>query len=274
MNSDFVFRMGATHSICQDYAAAGELGQGGAYAIVSDGCSGSPTTGEPGSPYTDFGARFMVRAAQRYAAGVAAGEFPVERIAIETEGMARQARLPRTSLDATLLIAAAANGQVHVFQTGDGVVAWRRRSGEIGFTSLAFGNNMPFYLSYMLDARLRLQYFEQAQHWTLTEGALGRDRAVSAGDLSLESLVRHTVFDRGDIDLVLLMSDGAESFQLRDGHPVPLEHVLDQMFALKGLTGQFLGRRAGRFLGAFCAERGWKHADDFSVAGIHLGEAL
>ena len=80
-----------------------------------------------------------------------------------------------------------------------------------------------------------------------------------------------TTFRREDTELVLLFSDGISSFQLKDGTPIPLEQVLDQVFDLKGFAGQFLTRRCTRFLQKFCAENGWQHADDFSVGGLHLG---
>jgi len=63
MSADYFFRMGKTHTICQDYAIAGSReykidAEMGAfqYAILSDGCSGIPNLKAPGSPYTDFGA--------------------------------------------------------------------------------------------------------------------------------------------------------------------------------------------------------------------------
>lgn len=56
LTPDAFFTIGKTHTVCQDYAHAGFIpGTDQAYAIVSDGCSGSPDT--------DFGSRFMVTAA-------------------------------------------------------------------------------------------------------------------------------------------------------------------------------------------------------------------
>ena len=83
---------------------------------------------------------------------------------------------------------------------------------------------------------------------------------------------RELAFPTDLYDLVLLLSDGAESFHTKDGQPVELDLVLAQIFDFKGFAGQFLGRRCGRFLSSFCAENGWKHDDDFTVAGIYVGE--
>ena len=54
--ADAHFSIGKTHRVCEDYARAGLLPDGRAFAIVSDGCSSSPDT--------DFGSRLMTIAAQ------------------------------------------------------------------------------------------------------------------------------------------------------------------------------------------------------------------
>src|SRR5690348_10028206 len=115
MHADSFFRMGASHAVCQDYASAGQV-DGVAYAILSDGCSGSPAT--------DFGARFFVRAAEQRIRDIADGSLPAEDLVISAAQMATACRLPLACLDATLLFAASlGRGLVQVFQTGDGVIA-------------------------------------------------------------------------------------------------------------------------------------------------------
>jgi hypothetical protein len=289
MGSDFFFRMGSTHAVCQDYALAGQA-RGCHYAIVSDGCSGLPIAGEPGSPYTDYGARFLARAAQQNLPRISEGEFPAMDIITAASDVAYLARLPNVALDATLIVAATTpSDDVVVFQTGDGVVASRDLDGTIHYQTLSFGNGMPYYLSYVRDPRRREALFRPQK------GDVAPEVAEAAGTLEVTiglyrpqegwstPVVRNEAFDettpvermtrfrREQTDLVLIMSDGVESFQLKDGTTVPLEQVLEQLFAFKGFAGQFLVRRCNRFLQKFCADNGWHHSDDFGVAGIYMG---
>jgi hypothetical protein len=47
--------------------------------------------------------------------------------------------------------------------------------------------------------------------------------------------------------------------------------VVAEMLAIKGFAGEFVTRRAKRFLKDTVA-KGWHHDDDFAVAGIFLGD--
>ncbi len=271
MHADAFFRMGSTHSVCQDYAVAGERG-GVVYAIVSDGCSGIPT-GVPGSPFTDFGARFLVRAAERFLLQPEGSDTRSASAMIisAADAMRRTAGLPMDCLDATLTTAQVVGSYCLVHQIGDGVVAARRHSGEYEYYWSAYDQNMPFYLSYTMDANRRADWLRECGRETLYEQTI--ERGFSATQRALgENFSKSLVFEAALYDLVVIMSDGAESFYRPDGTQVPLAEVIEQVFAIKGFAGQFMARRCGRFLSSFCAERGWKHADDFSVAGIYLGE--
>jgi hypothetical protein len=76
-------------------------------------------------------------------------------------------------------------------------------------------------------------------------------------------------------DIVMVLSDGVRSFteEYEPGRfrPVPLMAVLEQMFALNGCNGEFLTRRARKFLTRYCRDHKWTHDDDFSGAAIHIG---
>lgn len=276
MGADFFFRMGATHAVCQDYALAGSK-DGVQYAILSDGCSGGAIPGVPGSPFTDFGARLLVKAAERRTKSLAHGLWLADAIIAAAATSARAIGLPSACLDATLLVATwDGQGYLQVHQAGDGVVVIRNRDGRISYRSPEFGNGMPFYPRYSIDEDLRAHYLANAGSVKTTRAT----RAAGAADWDRAELLEligshHGHFERlvdpEESDLVLLCSDGVHSFQDGDGEPVPVEEVLDQLLDFKGFQGQFLGRRCQRFLGQFCAENGWTHADDFSVAGIYLG---
>lgn len=297
MGSDYYFRMGSTHKICQDYALAGKTAKGITWALLSDGCSGVPVAGDPGSPHTDYGARFLVRSTQRHLADVSNGFFPGQVIVHEAAAIARQAGLRGSALDATLLAVAVSEDSrfAHGFMTGDGVIAARQRDGKIRYTSRQFGNGAPYYLSYLLDDDRNTGYLypDPNVEPKLVEGAATVEETnglwdpenkswvktvrklllLPTDDLNAEAKqVDHRIFRVDEVEVVLLMSDGVLSFQDKSGTPVPLEEVLVQLFAIKGFEGEFLVRRCNAFLQRFCAERGWKHTDDFSIAGIHLGK--
>jgi hypothetical protein len=282
MGSDACFFIGAAHHICQDYAIAGAH-NGSSYAILSDGCSGKKVGEEPGSPFTDFGSRFLSRAA-RSCLPEPGRTLDYKEILERGIQMAAACRLKATALEATLLVAVQRNREIEVFQMGDGVVAARRRgTGEVHYTSLKFGNNAPFYLACLLSTAAKANYISKAETVATTTGILSTSSGLMDA-MEMLSVKESTVeeklsndspcmrvhnFNTADYDLVLVMSDGAESFVDRKNEPVPLPFVLRQIFAFKGYEGEFIRRRSNGFK-KFCVEHGWRHDDDLSIAGIYL----
>jgi len=272
MEVDSYFRIGKHHSMCQDYAVAGHRG-GVPFAMLSDGCSGVVDPLEPGSPHTDFGSRFLVRAAMQRLPALVEGMLPWLPIVGDAWDMAQAAHLPKNSMDATLIAAVPMQGRrARVCQTGDGVVAYKTRAGCIRYISTSFGENAPYYLSYLLKPQLLSGYFNHVREVILTTNNF--EPGVGWGVPTVVSkpiddfpICQNIVIENPAI--VLCFSDGIESFH--SGHQqVPLEQVLDQIFAFKSTRGEFLSRRCHSFLTRFCPERGWWHADDFSAAGICL----
>lgn len=277
MGSDACFRIGSNHTVCQDYAASGFDSYGHPYALVSDGCSGSL--------HTDFGSRFLVQAARlqlqtRYVLGdIKLDSLQWNGILATARGMAQSSHLPAQCLDATLIRAVQADNHIFVHHTGDGtVVARMRDSQKSEFVSMKFGENMPYYPSYRLNQDEEAKYLVKAKTYTQI---LGTEIAPASGSevatwvtretespLNRNMLVGELVFGP-EYDLVLIMTDGADSFQTANGDPVRLTAVLNELLALKSYEGEFVTRRCNRFLGKVCAERGWKHTDDISVAGIY-----
>ncbi len=276
METDYIFRMGATHSICQDYAVASQKGEQ-AFALLSDGCSGVAVKGDPGSPHTELGARFLVLATSHHLQDLFDGDFPKQKVAIEADGMIRQARLRRIALDATLLAAVKQGRYTRTFQIGDGVVAGRYRDGRIRYYTLKFGGNRPYYLSYSLDEARENQFYEEAKTVTtmtnLYTPGQGWGQAVETTvELAGFRLCQQHLFADDEYEVVLLLSDGIESF-MRKGttEPVSLEAVLEQVCAFKNYQGDFITRRCVAFLTRFCVDKGWVHNDDFSCTGIYNG---
>lgn len=269
MSADAFFRMGAHHKVCQDYADSG-IWAGRPYAMVSDGCSSSPDT--------DFGARFLTLAATRRLGRLVDGLIEARDVIVDAESMARAVGIGQRSLDATLLCAIGGGWGCRVVQSGDGVIAARRRDGSFVYYETSFDQGAPYYLSYLLDNGALAAYRRLVGSMTITQREFlpdlgGWQPAESNTIPSAEfDAWRSFSFAARTFDVVLLLSDGCQSF-FSGVETVPLESVLEQVLALKGLSGEFVTRRCNAFLQRYCHERGWKHGDDFSVAGIHLEEA-
>jgi hypothetical protein len=274
MSADYYFRMGSTHSICQDYALAGES-NGVAYAILSDGCSGIPKPEQPGSPYTDFGARFLVISAMRNLAAVADCRYPLTKIIADADAMRRQASLPSDSLDATLLMVTEKNGIISNTITGDGVLVYRNRDGSVHYTRRQFDGGAPAYLNYQVKTSAIDSYLEKSKTWTEFFGTkidTGYTEESSIFDNStIHSSYGRFSLSRDETDLILIFSDGIESFiNTKTNQPVPIGDVLDVILDMPRMNGEFITRSCNYLLKRHCAEFGWIHKDDFSCAGIYM----
>ena len=279
MSLDFFSKIGTSHVICQDYTLSGRKGSeddGIEYAIVSDGCSGKPSE-VPGYPFTDYGSRFLVRAAEmnmqthpNYR-----NRFPVVKAVTEAKVMARMAWLPPESVDATLILAIRDKENLRIFRYGDGVIAIKPKDGSIWYQTVKYGGNKPFYPNYLTSERRWSEAVEEIKTMDMITGSIGLPPDIpTTWELSSspEQYQRiqdpEFLYEWKDVDTVLVFSDGVESFHQR-GRPIPLEDVLEQIFNFKSCAGRFLTRRCRRFFDKFCVENGWKNIDDFSVAGIH-----
>lgn len=273
-HADAHFAIGKTHKVCEDYALAGATSSGRAYAIVCDGCSSSPDT--------DFGARLLARAAASQINSLG-DSFDPERAAWLADGWRSSLNLHPTALDATLMVVLQKDdGLVRAIVVGDGVVAARRRdTGQYDYWAVRYPSGAPGYLTYLLDPERKKAFMDQTKGMRAIEVSWG---SPDAPDQPPPTAFGWDEGDNGPVwtldrdptvyDLIVVMSDGAESFQrLSDTgrlKPVPLREVLDQVMSVKGGTGEFLTRRLNRFLTKFCPQNGWQHYDDFAVAGLFL----
>jgi hypothetical protein len=210
--------------------------------------------------------------------------------------MVQEPLLP-TCLDATLLVGYELPDGVgvDVDVAGDGVVVGRRRDG----TCLVYDFDCagaPSYLSYLLDPQRLAAYLQEYGQRTIRVSRLAGGWGQTSTDagiaptsptFGLISLHHespftgqadyageakpfyHCTFDKQNFDLVLLLTDGVKSFQGEES--VPLEQVLARLLDFKSFTGEYITRRARKFLTKECAELGWSHSDDFGMAGIYLG---
>jgi hypothetical protein len=279
-NADAFFAIGKTHMVCQDYARAGRDAEGRPYIVLSDGCSSSPDT--------DFGARLLCAAAERrlHILGVLNESISMHEHEIleRADHAAGTLGMPRRCLDATLLTACFGQNQegelgVRVSLRGDGVVAVRTRDGHFTLHQIEHLRGAPFYLSYDMEPQRRAAYREEF-------GDVARSRVYSSHDgwmgkstAEFHGRADDWFFRAKDYDLVVLMSDGATSFQRAvetntsvSFKTVSVEEVVAQVLDLKGFAGSFVQRRCHKFLTKFCVQEGWQHSDDFSVAAIWMGD--
>lgn len=272
MHADSAFRIGSTHAVCQDYAVAGLCERGRPYAVLSDGCSSSTDT--------DVGARLLVKAAERLlresggppASGLAGLHAEAARLALS---WAEMLGLRPQAVDATLLTAHLNGEELVIGCSGDGVVCLQTVEGALDAYAVSYPEGYPVYPAYAHQpARLR----------ALAEAGRARKEVTRLRAASIEERLRtESVSEGGALTEVFavkadgyrfaaLFSDGVQSFSLSGrAEAVLLETVLPELVSFKNTRGAFVGRRMQMFL-KDCQQKGWRHADDVTLAALHLGD--
>jgi hypothetical protein len=283
MNADSVFHIGAAHTVCQDYALARAGGADadpagpGPFAVLCDGCSSSPDT--------DTGARLLAKAAAQLftrAGAPTARDTPGLHLeaARRALGWAETLGLPPQAADATLMTAHLDGDDLIVACTGDGVVCLQSRRGALDAFSISFPSGYPLYPAYARQAGRLVTLFDagravkEVKHFCSASPA---EPLRLRGERGGESLTEVFAVPAGDYVYAALFSDGIHSFHTTRrteagvrGEAVLFDEVLRELVSFKSPRGSFVGRRARRFL-KDCQARGWRHADDLSVAALHLG---
>jgi hypothetical protein len=272
MNADSTFIIGATHSVCQDYAVARESSARGTYAILSDGCSTSPDT--------DIGARLLVKAAER----ILHSRREVEPSSLHESAAAcalawsNSLHLTPQAVDATLLTAHLNLNELIVMCSGDGVVAGELTDGSLDVYAISYPSGYPLYPAYLQQPE-RLEAFRSSgatreiRYFRSTSiAALAQPVSTTANDTSTQVFT----FSTSVYKYVALISDGIHSFfntrQTITGQrvePLSMTEMLRELLAFKTLHGAFVARRVKKFL-KDCRANGRQHADDLSLAVIHL----
>lgn len=269
MQADHFFRMGSTHSICQDYAFSGSVNEN-PFAILSDGCSSVDDT--------DIGARLLVRAAANHIELDIPANIFFDMIVNQAQQAQQALRLNADCLSATLLIARVIQEQIEILALGDGMIVVQEKewaAGETKIYKIDYSMNAPFY-PYLLREDREASWKAQFPNNTkiITCVTLNPDKSVK----SIESHESDEKFEQMFIPLngnklVTLFSDGIQSFQRKNEkglqEKVPDIEVLKQIFDFKSYKGVFLQRQVGWFFKQ-CIKNNLTHYDDFSVAGISL----
>lgn len=281
MNQDIAFTIGRSHKICEDYAKAGVVDEK-PYVLLADGCSSAKDT--------DFGARLLVRAAEKWV------YHPLENgksfrdvgraAIIEAEAYRGALGLIKQSLCATLLMAKIDDLFVNTYVFGDGMIAMRNReNGSISATQWELSSGAPYYLCYELGDRD--DYFKnfpdtkyQITYYTISADFSEVKASFQEGDfrtyLDECGPCFHQSCHIADYDLVAIMSDGISSFTKLvktdtgiASEAIPTTQILKELLAFKNYNGNFVQRRFNRAFDKF-AKDGWRNNDDVSLGVIHL----
>ncbi|NJL70637.1 MAG: protein phosphatase 2C domain-containing protein [Candidatus Competibacteraceae bacterium] len=285
MNSDVAIYTGKTHAVCQDYARASNN-----LAIISDGCSGSPDS--------DFGARILVKTAEReiQSATLANRDFVnaefFRSLAYSAKSNAKNLGLSSQCVDATLgyVVAPINNYQcVRAQLFGDGYIAvgMKDQFNEIRVYRVEYESSYPFYLNYVTNHDLMDRWLSGSDlkaKGQVKMFSFFYDEFQSIGTLEVTDATQFNEIETWVVEekiekvkWVAVMSDGVDAFvkkQVTDTskkfEPVSDIDVLRQMLNFKNFKGEFVKRRMNRFMDDNAA-RGWVNNDDVSIGVVYLG---
>lgn len=271
MNADHAFFIGNTHTVCQDYAMS-DVVEGGAYAILCDGCSSSPDV--------DFGARALAFSAKRTLTK-GGTDFTPElfgQVTIDNlRDIGKMFTIHPQALDATLLVAWIKDKQFKVHMFGDGVFFHKTsttlRIVHVDYEPNGEGKVCPAYLSYYLEDDRKRNYDNAnkvSKHIRDVSLYLaGGDRdAIEVEDYikPFDPVSFSGIVDNDDV--IGICSDGINTFKKGDGTPIDWATQIREFIDFKTTTGVFVQRHLG-----FLTKKTWKknlitHDDDISMATI------
>lgn len=291
MNTDKYMAIGHSHRICEDYALSGDINSSLSYAMISDGCSGSPDT--------DVGARivsysFLKNLRDRFAStsldqmGWESNKnnfslkYTMEEWAqnsiFSSCNIVSKMNVSRLCLDCTIVVALSSSSKSVIMFFGDGAAIVEHLDGSKTCCQISYENDMPYYISYFLEDNRRLQYISQcnpkASKRTIKffkDGSINSDcletHEVSKYDPIAPHFWSTLIID--DASSIVVTSDGIKSFQKDKKASIDSLDIAKRLSAFKNYNGQFIQRRLNRMQDELKKEN-ISHYDDFSVAGIKI----
>ncbi len=248
---DTFFQQGTTHTVCQDYAAAGTC-DGYPYIVIADGCSGSADS--------DTGARILARCAAAFVSllDTSCTASLASHFANLTIRQARRCLLPgleRPALDATLIIATTLADRFRVLAFGDGVIfSGNQEQNKI----IEFSDSAPFYLNYLEDDdRLRAY-----------RGLAPKVRVNGGEETDPEQTSLLFDFPFTETDRIGIGSDGWLTLVNEQGVTRELSTFEAELLAFRTRAGAFVQRRVRNGLMRKLASEGFAPADDVAFAAL------
>jgi len=263
--TDTFLEIGSQHKVCEDYIVTCETPF--PCVILSDGCSSSKNT-EMGSRLLCYLAKQFLTYRKNCIANVDYKDMG-RWIIHNAEMTARQLGLKKECLDATLLISFFIDNKIRTFIYGDGVVVFKRGD-TFEITSIEYNNNMPYYLSYLIDEERNQCYYEKKNQKLLKKTIIGTEE--------IEKRVAYTFaydyptiieYDLEYNDVFLVCSDGIESFIDHTGKKLDIKDTIKEFTAFKNLKGMYLQRRLNAALKNM-KKVDVNHYDDLSVGSFIL----
>ena len=273
--TDTFIEIGSQHNMCEDYIISGPN-----HIILSDGCSSSE--------HSEMGARFLCYMAQEFLKNF--GIYPDDPYFSHTmqhwiihnaENLARQLGLPKTCLDATLIVSYVHNNKIYIYMFGDGCIILKKHHNEhIMYETdyKASTKSMPYYLRYLLDLKGRQKYHEAKVTKTLhTTKILKEEVGESKPEEYAYDHYNEFSFPISDYHSISITSDGLATFlrSVADENGNKIMRASDMVpfiFDFQNSRGVFLQRQMN-----ICkrqmkkADLPFEHFDDLSI-GTYLIE--
>jgi len=280
MNTDCAFYIGTTHDICQDYALSGNN-----IISITDGCSGSILS--------DIGSRILgVTAMNKISLLKSLNNLDEKEIVLLARPSIKILNIPSESLDSTLLCAVKTENLVEVVCYGDGAIGIIMKNKDIFIVEIEYTDNYPFYINYLYDSNGRYENWKQDHNkrkvkisLIKTDGTIeiidsncNTSSNLGIGNIKVNDYKIFVEILSTEVDSVVIMSDGVQSFYKsitsgtsKHNEKIESHTVIKELLDFKNYTGKFVQRRMNKFIKT-CSINGWNHADDMSIASIHLGE--
>lgn len=265
MIPDCSSHIGATHSICQDYARWGTDKEDKPFVVVADGCSGEADT--------DIGARLLVLSAAQeliYPMDPSGNLTNLYDVIIKvSSNRAKSLGLSDSSLAATLLMLKMDKESVLASIYGDGMLVYKKKDGTIKVRQMFFPKSIPLYPSYILFPDIKHEFDGQLRSYDiLPDGSVSEEFSIPFSQKFYFEAIEP------DIDYVAILTDGVMSFQQmvdkqtsKVQEPIDAKDVLRDLLKFKNFAPGFVGRRVKRFL-KDAAEKHWQHHDDFTMGAL------
>lgn len=246
--------------VMQDYAVTGKD-----CVVLADGCSSSQ--------YSDVGARILCHAMKKIIeAGIAQGYTEFKDMlkwgiyqAVQCLGIDEEA------FDSTLVALFKRDGFFHVYMYGDGNILHIDKNDQITIRNYQFNQNAPYYLSYLLNEERESIYLKSVNHVAKTLHTPVNEYITTLDPTSEISFS----IPINDTNLLLIMSDGIESFSYEDEEMnrklIHYTDICNDIIQFKNYTGEFIKRRMGSKRGLIneYEKLNIKHFDDISIAGVY-----
>lgn len=277
IRTDSYYEIGAGHMFNQDYAGSGRIATENNlyhYAVISDGCSGSPDS--------DIGARWYVKMFPRVVRQLAltnqlGAEFVRSTFVSMIEEAAKQLNVDIHAFDATLIATVYDQGydRLHTYMFGDGKVVYKNKNGTSHVVTASYKSGAPYYFPYLTNFELDALYsqhfgndYATIQQHILTDAL--KTVEIREAEMTKQKFWYEEYADASKaLNYVSVFSDGIETYHKEEDRDIqmPMSNLVNELTRYKPGPGVFVQRRMQKAK-EFAKKEGWTRFDDISVATI------